>query len=348
MSSAPPVRFAVMHINHPHIYAQADALLRNGGELVALYAPEDDLAARFLSTYPQARRVATKAEILEDPSIEVVVTSGIPCERAPLGIEVMRAGKDFMSDKPGLTSFQQLEEVRRVQSETGRIYSIMYSERLDNGATLKAIELINAGAIGSVVHTIGTGPHRIAPHTRPPWFFVKEQYGGILVDIASHQIDQFLAVTGATDAEIVTSQVANWNFPQYPELEDFGDFVIRSENASGYVRVDWFTPNGLATWGDARLIAVGTDGYIEVRKYIDVEGKPGANHLILVDHKGTQYIQCEGHPLPYGRQFMEDVRNRTETAMTQAHVLKVAELALIAESKAIRLGNLAEATKPRP
>lgn len=341
MALAPPaVRFAVMHINHPHIYAQVTALLNAGGELVSLYAPEDDLAAAFLEKYPHVKRVAAKNEILEDQTIQVVVTSGIPCERAPLGIEVMRAGKDFMSDKPGATSFEQLEEARRVQAETGRIYSIMYAERLDNPASVKAINLVKEGAIGRVIHTIGTGPHRIGAKNRPPWFFVKKQYGGILVDIASHQIDQYLAITGATDAEIVTSQVANWAFPQYPELEDFGDFVIRSQAATGYVRVDWFTPEGLATWGDARLIAIGTDGYIEVRKYIDVEGRPGANHLILVDHKGTRYMQCDNEPLPYGKQFLDDVRNRTETAMPQAHVFKVAELALKAETQATRLGNL--------
>ena len=249
----------------------------------------------------------------------------------------MKHGKDFMSDKPGATTLEQLAEARRVQAETKRIYSIMYSERFENPATLKAGELVKSGAIGRVLQTIGLGPHRMTPASRPPWFFERERYGGILCDIASHQGDQFLFFTGSTEAEVVASQVGNLAHPQYPGLEDFGDAMLKGNGGAGYIRVDWFTPDGLATWGDGRLTILGTDGYIEIRKNIDIAGRPGGSHLFLVTQKETQYVDCSAVPLPYGTQLVQDVLNRTETAMSQAHCFMATEIILKAQRDARRL-----------
>lgn len=332
--ATPRIKFAVIGINHPHIYSQVEAVLRGGGELVWLYAPEADLSAAFLKRFPQARPARSESEILDDGSIQLVLSSAIPDQRAPLGIRVMQHAKDYMSDKPGIVTLAQLAEVRRVQAQTRRIYSIMYSERLENRATVRAGELVQAGAIGRVIQTVGLGPHRMTPKERPAWFFDKKRYGGILCDIASHQADQFLFFTASTTAEVVASQAGNVAHPQYPDFEDFGDVLLRGDGGSGYIRVDWFTPDGLATWGDGRLTILGTDGFIEVRKNIDIAGRPGGSHLFLVDQKETRYIDCANQPLPYGEQLVSDVLNRTETAMPQKHCFFATELMLKAQQAA--------------
>jgi predicted dehydrogenase len=341
MTAQPTVRFAVIGINHGHIYGQCNLLLRAGAEFVAFFAKEPDLAAGFAKSYPQVRQASTAEELLDDPTIQLIVTAGIPAERAPLGIQVMQRGKDFMSDKPGFTTLDQLAEARKVQKVTQRIYSICFSERLESPVTVKAGELAHAGAIGQVVQTIGLGPHKTNLPTRPEWFFQRERYGGILCDIGSHQADQFLFFTGSTSGEVVASQVANYKHPQYPGLEDFGDFILRGDGGTGYIRLDWYTPDGLGVWGDVRLTVLGTEGYMELRKNIDIAGRPGDQHLFLVDQKGIQYIDCKGLDLPYGRQLCYDILHRTETAMPQEHVFLASELALKAEAQATRLGHLA-------
>ena len=333
----PKIRFAVIGINHNHIYGQVEAATRGGGQLVAFHAKEDDLAAEFSRRYPQANRVQEEKQILEDPTVQLVLSSIIPAERAPLGIRVMQHGKDYMSDKPGITSLAQLAEVRRVQKQTGRIYSIMYSERFENKATVKAGELVQQGAIGKVLQTIGLGPHRMNTTTRPPWFFDKKYFGGIITDIGSHQFDQFLFFTGSTRAEVMFSQTGNVAHPQYPLFEDFGDVTLRGNGGTGYIRVDWFTPDGLGSWGDGRLTILGTEGYIEIRKNIDIAGRPGGNHLFLVNGKETKYIDCNQVVLPYGEQLVNDVVNRTATAMSQEHCFLATELALKAQAKANRI-----------
>jgi predicted dehydrogenase len=335
--AGPKIKFGVIGLNHSHINSQVTAVTRGGGELVSVYAKEPDLLDAFAKRFPHATRARSEKEILEDESIQLVLSAAIPVERAPLGIRVMQHGKDYMADKPGITTLAQLADVRKVQADTKRIYSIMYSERLENHATIKAGELVKAGAIGQVIQTIGLGPHRINPKTRPAWFWDRAQFGGILCDIASHQADQFLYFTGSTTAEVVSSQVANVRHPQHPEFEDFGDAMLRGNRGTGYIRVDWFTPDGLSTWGDGRLTILGTDGYIEIRKNVDIAGRPGGSHLFLVDKKETRYIDSKDVPLPYGAQLVSDVVNRTETAMSQAHCFLATELVLKAQAQAGRL-----------
>jgi predicted dehydrogenase len=201
----------------------------------------------------------------------------------------------------------------------------------------RALELVRDGAIGDIVQTVGLGPHRLNRALRDPWFFDREKYGGILVDIASHQIDQFLAFTDASDAKVVLARAGNVAHPDDPRFEDFGELVLASGRASAYIRVDWFTPDGLPTWGDGRLFITGTTGSIELRKYVDLAGRAGKDHLFLVDARGVRHIDCGDAGLPYYENLRRDIEHRTETAMPQAHAYKVCELALTAQAAALRV-----------
>jgi predicted dehydrogenase len=325
-------------MNHNHIFEMTERLLNASAEMVGFFAIEDDLAAAYMQRFPAARRLRSQDEILEDSSIQLVASAAISDERGPLGIRTMRHGKDFLSDKPAFTSLDVLAEARRVQRETGRIYSIDFGERLGNRGMVKAAELVAGGAIGRVLQTIGVGPHRLNAHTRPAWYpFSRERNGGILTDIGSHQADHFLFFTGSTTAEVVASQVGNLAHPERPEFEDFGDAMVRGNGGTGYFRVDWLTPDGLAAWGDGRLTILGTDGFIEVRKNLDIAGRPGAGHVFLADQRSTQYVDCSNVELPYSQMLLDDVRNRTETSMPQAHAFLAAELAMRAEVQAQRI-----------
>ncbi|MHA6689426.1 Gfo/Idh/MocA family protein [Devosia sp. A449] len=328
------IKFAAIGINHNHIYGQVDCLVQAGAEFVAFHAVEDDLAALFGAKYPQAKRVADPRAILEDKAIAVVVTAAIPADRAAIAIAAMQHGKDVLTDKPGMTSFAQLDEIKRVQAETGQIFSIMYSEHFEVRATVEAGNLIAAGAIGEVVNTVGLGPHSLRLNNRPGWFFDRTRYGGILTDIASHQFEQFLFFSNAMDGEVVSSSVFNRHHPERPGLQDVGDVHVRTARTTGYIRVDWMTPEGLPTWGDGRLTILGTEGYIELRKYVDIAGRPGDNHLFLVDKKGVQHIDCSAVDLPFGRHFLADVRDRTETAMPRERCFNAMKLALTAQAQA--------------
>ncbi len=336
------VRFGVCGMSHDHIYGMAEAMVRGGGELVSVYASEPERGAAFIKRFPQAKLVATEDAVLNDPSLLLVLSSQVPSERARIGIRALRQGKNYLSDKPGILTMAQLAEVRKTVAETGKIYAIMYSELLEVPAAVQAGYLVQAGAIGKVIQTINIAPHQINQRKgmagggagRPDWFWDPARNGGILADIGSHQVEQFLFYTGCTQAEVVASQVANVRHPDHPQFQDFGDMMLHGNHGFGYVRLDWFTPYGLGTWGDGRLFILGTDGYIELRKYADIAGRKGGNHLFIVDKDSARYMDCNNVPLPFGPQFIADVANGTHVAQDQTQCLLAAELVIRAQDKA--------------
>jgi predicted dehydrogenase len=266
----------------------------------------------------------------------LVAAAAIPNQRADIGIQVMKAGKDYFTDKSPFTSLQQLQQAKQVAAQTRRKYAVYYAERLHNDAAWQAGELIAQGAIGKVLQVLNLAPHRLAKATRPEWFFDKACYGGILTDIGSHQVEQFLSYAGCTDATINFARVANFGHPDKPGLEDFGEVSMTGDNgASFYTRVDWYTPEGQRSWGDGRSFIVGSEGTMELRKYIDVATKAPSSKLILVNAESESASEClDQSGFPFFGQLILDCLHRTEHAMSQAHCFKAAELSMQAQALA--------------
>lgn len=331
--------FAAVHLEHGHIYGQCNGLLEAGATLKWVYDPDPQKVATFRAKYPQAKAARTFDEILADQDVRLVAAAAVPCDRGPIGCRVMEAGKDYFTDKTPFTTLEQLSRARTVVARTGKKYMVYYSERLHVECAMHAGDLVRDGAIGRVIQVLGLGPHRLSKASRPPWFFEKAKYGGILCDIGSHQFEQFLYYSGATDATVVHAAVGNFANPDTPELEDFGEASLRGDNgAMNYIRVDWFTPDGLRTWGDGRTIILGTKGYLELRKYVNVGIDQRGDNLILVDEKGEQFLNVAGRVgFRFFGEFILDCLNRTERAMSQSHAFKAAELCLLAQQAARRV-----------
>lgn len=331
--------FAAAALDHGHIYGMCNGLIEAGATLKWVYDPEPARSQAFADKFPQVQIADSLEQVLGDPEVRLVAAAAVPSERCALGLQVMDAGKDYFTDKTPFTSLDQLEAARQKVKETGQKYAVYYSERLHVESAVYAGQLVQKGAIGRVIQVTGFGPHRLNAPSRPDWFFEKDKYGGILCDIGSHQIEQFLFYAGCKDAKVLHSKVANYNNPDYPELEDFGDATLVGDNgATQYFRVDWFTPDGLGTWGDGRTIILGTEGYIELRKYIDIARDPRGDHVYLVNGDGEQHFEVKGKVgYPYFGQLILDCLNRTENAMTQEHCFKAAELCLKAQEAAVRI-----------
>lgn len=330
---------AAVSLDHGHIYGMCEGLIGAGAELKWVYDPDPAKVEAFRERFPQVQVARSEEEVLADDEVHLVAGAAVTSERAPLGIRVMNAGKDYFTDKAPLTTLDQLDAAKQAVATTGRKYAVYYSERLHVEASVFAGQLIEAGAIGKVVQVLGMGPHRLSVESRPEWFFQREKYGGILTDIGSHQIDQILHYTGSTDAEVVRSQIANYNNPEHPELDDFGEaMLVTNTGASGYFRCDWFTPDGLQMWGDGRMFILGTEGFIEQRKYMNIATSDGPDHVFLANGEGEQHFHVNGKVgYPFFGELILDCLERTENAMTQEHAFKAAELAVRAQMQAADL-----------
>ncbi len=343
------VRFAIIGLDHNHCYNHARVLRSAGAEFVSYYSDKPDLIAEFAQVYPDVPVAKSMEAILEDRTIDVIGGAAMPAERAGIAVQAMRHGKDVLADKPIVTSLEQLDEIERAQKETGRIWAFYTNEHHDRRCTVRAGELVAQGAIGRVVQTTGFGPHHFGAMRRPDWFFAPSTSGGIIGDLGAHQIEQFLSFTGSTEAEITLAQTGNFAHPEHPSFQDFGEVALRGNGGVGWFRVDWYSPASIAVPGDIRLIVLGTEGYIETRKYIDPAGRegtpdgtgrPGREHLLLVNKEGARFVDIADYKLKYGDRFLDDVRNRTETAIPQARSFLTARLATMAQSMVVRLPNV--------
>ena len=328
-------RFAAIGLDHRHIYDLTQDLLDAGAECVGYNPDTTDqrVLAGFRKRFPHVPQAETK-RLLEDPSIDFAVIAARPCDRAELAIAAMQRGKDVMVDKPGITTFEQLAAIERTVKETGRIWSICIG-RLASPAVQEALRIARSGELGRLVHTTSLAPHRLNRALRPSWFFDTPAYGGIINDIGVHSIDQFLAFADADDAEIVCATVGAFG-TEPPGFEDFAELVLATPSLRGYVRLDWFTPDGLPTWGDGRFFVVGTEGTLELRKNLDIEGREGTDHMFVANRTTTRYVDCSKLPVTYYRDFLNDIANRTETAMPQRQTFAVCRLALQAQAQATR------------
>ena len=331
--------FAAIALDHGHIYGQCKGLTEAGGDLRYVYDPDPAKVEKFCATFPGVQALRSEAEVLDKTDIKLIAGAAIPNARGPLGLRVMAAGKDYFTDKTPFTTLDQLAAARAAVTATGKKYMVYFSERLHVECAVRAGQLIEQGAIGRVVQVTGLGPHRCSPASRPAWFWEREKVGGILTDIGSHHFEQFLYWTGATDVKVVNAAVANYKHQQYPEFEDWGEANLRASNgATHYLRVDWLNPDGLRTWGDGRAFILGTEGYIELRKYLDVARDLEGDQLYLVDHKGEHHLRCHGEVgYPFFGALILDCLNRTENAMTQEHAFRAAELCLTAQAMAVKI-----------
>ncbi len=330
--------FSAVRLDHGHIYGMCNGLTEAGGTLKYVWDPDPKKVEAFCKAFPGVQVARSEEEALSDKETHMIAGAAITSERCALGLRAMDAGKHYFTDKAPFTTMAQLNSAKEKVKETGKKYMVYYSERLHDEGSILAGNMVDQGAIGKVVAVNGFGPHRLGAAGRPKWFFEREKYGGILCDIGSHQIEQYLHFSGEEDATVVCSRIANFNHPEYPELEDYGDCMITGKNGTNnYFRVDWFTPDGLRTWGDGRVTILGTEGFIEVRKYVNLAtDMQGGAHVFLVNDKGEQYFNAAGVTgFPFFGKLILDCLNGTEEAMTQHHAFKAAELCLSAQEKAV-------------
>ena len=330
------LNLAVLGIDHGHIFDMLDEMIKEGCNCNNFWTEGSPLTIKeFNKKYPNIRRVENKSEILNDDKIDMILISSIPKDRASISIEALNSGKDVMVDKPGCTTLDQLEDLKLTTKKTGKIWSVNFSERFHVAAVAKAEQLVSEGKIGKVKQTMGTGPHRQGNYERPDWFYNRESYGGIITDIGSHQIHQFLVFTNSNEAKITHAMVENTTQKKFPGFQDFGEVNLSGNEGHGYIRLDWFTPDALPTWGDGRLFILGDKGFIEIRKYTDLAKSDSGNHLYYANNEEVKHIDCGNIKLPYFANLINDVINRSETACSQ-------ELTFLTMELAIKAQNLAE------
>ncbi len=336
-----PFIFAAVGLAHGHIYGMCGGLIAAGATLKYVYEEDEVLLRDFVKKYPSVKVCESIDDILSDPEVDLIASADIPSERAPLTIRAMKCGKDVFVDKAPLISHAQLADVKAAVKETGRKLFVYYSEFFAVEASVYAKQLIDRGVIGKVFHIDIFAPHRLNPEIRPAWFFEREKTGGIIIDIGSHQLHQFLEYAGATDATVNSARVNNYfhrDLAKDGDWDDFGDLTITGDNGvTGYMRIDWQSPKGINTWGDARVTILGEKGYIELRKNCNIGMEKTTNNVYVCTEDGVFCESVSGKVgLPYYSNIIKDCRDRTELAQSEHQAFRAIELSIEAEELGLK------------
>ena len=325
--------FGVTGLAHAHINTMCRGLKEAGAKLKAVYDEDEALIAEFVKQNPEVTVYESLEQLLADGEIALIATAAIPSHRAGIEIKAMRAGKDVFTDKAPFLTFDELRDVKACCEETGRKLFVYYSEFMHNESAIFAKQLIDRGVIGEVAHIDIIAPHMLNAPARPDWFFRREDTSGILTDIGSHQFQQFLEYAGAETATVDSARVGNYFCPEYKDFEDFGDATLTAENGiTGYVRIDWMSPKGIKTFGDERVLIIGSRGFIELRKNCNL-GYPGTLNNVLVANDDGMYAESVTGKIgyPYFSALIADSQQRTETAMSTKQAFAAIELAMTAQ-----------------
>lgn len=326
--------FSVIGIKHGHVYQMCDGLIKSGAVIKYVYDDDVKSVESFSLKFPTCKYVENADSIFSDNETDLIVCADIPNRRCDIGVISMRSGKDFFCAKAAMTTTEQLERIKTTCKETGRKFFIYYSEMVANKSALYAEKLIKCGKIGKVVNVIILAPHKLGEN-RPEWFFSREQSGGIITDIGSHQFYQFLRYTGNESAKITYSITANYSRIG-EDFDDIGECCVRGDNGvTGYIRTDWLSPDSLNVFGDGRVFIVGTEGYIELRKYTDVGVSEEPDNVIMVNKNGVfkkSVFFCQD--IDFFDNLLYDLKYRTEKAMNFTQSFAAMELALKAQNNA--------------
>lgn len=255
------IRLAVAGMAHPHVtYVLSELPHRPELRLVAVSDPDPDNVAAYAESIGDVPAYADHQEMLARHEVDVVSVNGVYIDRAVAVVDALHAGAHVVVDKPLCTSLEQLSTIETAAAATGRLVSLVFEKRA-HPVTRAARRLVAAGTLGDLALITSTGPHPLRHLTRPSWFFTAD-YGGVLADLAVHDVDVALALTGARDG-IVVGTCGKRAYPQYPEFSDHGAMLLAAGEVMATIDAHWLAPESGKGRYEMRL--VGTQGTAEMR-----------------------------------------------------------------------------------
>ncbi|WP_410790172.1 Gfo/Idh/MocA family protein [Kribbella sp. C-35] len=306
-------RIAIAGAAHPHVaYATAEVDQVAEYDLVAVADPSRETAERWAAPY-DAKVFTDHQQMLREVEPEVVMVAGIYGDRGQVVVDALNAGCHVIADKPLCTTLEDLDAIAEAADRTGRHVTLLLEKRY-YPVTLAALGI--ADRLGTIHGVTSSGPHKLNRPTRPAWFFERARYGGLLNDLAVHDIDAALLFTGLTSG-IVSGSIVD---------SSYGVATLSGPGAVITAGVDWMNPAGSPVHGDYRMKLVGTEGTAELLW--------ARNRLVLT----TTDLAPHDVPLPAGHRPAELVLKAlaagNEPDITTERGLLATRLALLAQRSA--------------
>jgi len=289
----------------------------DGADVVAVAAPntaEEFVAEEGLS----AETYGSGAELMDGADIDALdVCSPTPTHR-PVVTAAAERGIDAFCEKPIAGNLEDAQVIADVAENAGITLMVGHVLRFFPQYE-RARDVVEDGGIGDpgVARARRLSPFPSWGHD--DWYADRGSSGGVLVDLAIHDLDYVRWVFGEVDRVFARRSV--W------EEGEHGHVTLRFENgAAAYVDASWGLPPGQELTQSFEL--AGSDGLVEF------DGDDAA--LTFRTAEGTQVtnpVAKDG----YRRQleaFVESVETRSEPSVTAEDAIAALRLSLAANRSA--------------
>ncbi|MGQ9632259.1 MAG: Gfo/Idh/MocA family protein [bacterium] len=320
------MKFGIIGCQHGHIAQFIDEMLAIPGTEFLGIVEDDPWLAESLSRRYDVPLLERREDLL-NLGVELVGSSARNDLKADLICYCLGRGLHVMVDKPLVITLGDLGRVMSAVEGSRAQLGLMLTERF-NPPIAHLKNLIDRGELGRIVHFTILKPHKIVASTRPPWHFVKSQNGGIIADLAIHDVDLLRWYLGC-EVKSFHAYESQYTLLDKPAFSDNAEiFLIMENGATAFLRPDWLMPDAYPTWGDGRIFCVGTEGCAEIRTTGDpFAGTPG--ELIVTTNKSAPRKIT---PDPVGRNLAQDFIDRIEgrgiCLLTHSEIFKSTETTL--------------------
>ena len=151
---------------------------------------------------------ATVDEMLADPDVELVIVATPHEGHAPISIAALEAGKHVVTDKPMCLTLDEYDAMVAAQAKSGTLLTVFHNARL-SGDYLTLRSIIDSGRLGEL-RWLEVNWNRHGLSKRSAWRNDANAYGGRLIDLGVHLIDQVLQVFPERVASVYTRMNRDW------------------------------------------------------------------------------------------------------------------------------------------
>jgi predicted dehydrogenase len=319
-----PLPIAIIGAAHSHLDYVLDEVAAGGAARIVAVVEHDPARLASLRQRTGAPGYADHQAMLREHRIAAAAVVTEFGDRARIVADLAAQGILSIVDKPLAVRMADLDAV--TTALRGRDLVALMLEKRFYPVTLALRELVAAGRIGQIVAIHATGPHKLRPAGRPAWLFDQASYGGILADLAVHDIDLALLLCGAGSGQ-VSGWISPLAAPGTAAFAGFGRALVSCDGGPQIaIEVDWLQPDASPRHGDYAMRVTGTHGradalFAQARLVLETHAQP-AQEVTLPEGQ------------PPARFAFDHLVSGAPLAIPTADALRATRIAILAQRSA--------------
>lgn len=177
-------------------------------KLAAIVARRPQTREEIGLKHPNVKEYASVEEMLRDDTIDLVIITTPHESHASIAIQSLEAGKPVVTDKPMCLNLGEYNAMVEAQRKSGKLLTVFHNARL-SGDYLTLRSIVDSGRLGEL-KWLEVNWNRHGLSKRSAWRNQRDAFGGRLIDLGVHLIDQILQVFSERVTSVYTRINRDW------------------------------------------------------------------------------------------------------------------------------------------